>query len=220
MHTLLVFDNFDHLSFEGGKFLALLLNKTSNLKIIITTRERLNLIAETIMEVHGLPVPPLENLENAENYSSIRLFFQNAKRINPGYKLENNINEVIRICQLVNGLPLGIILASSWVRVYKCSQIVEEIEKNIDFLAVSAPDLAPRHRSLRAVFDSSWELLSEEERLILRRLSIFRSAFTVQASQEICSASPKILAAFHDKSLLYFQNHTIRNARNISLLHI
>jgi DNA-binding SARP family transcriptional activator/predicted ATPase len=207
MQILLVFDNFEHLSFEGGKFLAHLLNKTRNLKIIITTRERLNLIAETIMEVHGLPVPPLENLENAENYSSIRLFFQNAKRIDPGFNLENTYNEVIRICQLVNGLPLGIILASSWVRVYKCSQIVDEIEKNIDFLAVSAPDLAPRHRSLRAVFDSSWELLSEEERLILRRLSIFRSAFTIQAAQEICGASPKILAAFHDKSLLYFQNH-------------
>jgi predicted ATPase len=206
LQTLLVFDNFDHLSIDGGNVLAHLLNKTINLKIIITTRERLNLIAESILEIHGLPVPSMGNLENAENYSSIRLFFQNAKRINPGFKLEKNFNEIIRICQLMNGLPLGIILASSWVRVYKCSQIVDEIEKNIDFLSVSAPDLPPRHRSLRAVFESSWELLSEEERRILRWLSIFRSAFTVQAAQEICGASQKFLATIHDKSLLYFQD--------------
>jgi predicted ATPase/DNA-binding SARP family transcriptional activator len=203
MNVLFVFDNFEHLRLEGAEFLAFLLNHTHILKILVTSRERLNLISETIMEVHGMRVPPSETAEDIEKYSSVMLFLQSAQRISPGLRLENNLSAIIRICQLVNGLPLGIILASSWVRVYSCPQIADEIKNNIDFLTTSAPDLAPRHRSLRAVFDSSWKLLTEEERLILSRLSIFRAAFTSHAAQEICAASPLSLAAFVNKSLLF-----------------
>lgn len=206
MNILLIFDNFEHLRLEGAKFLAFLLSKTHHLKILVTTRERLNLIAETILEVHGLPVPLTEITENVESYGSIKLFLQNAQRISPRLSLENNASAIIRICRLVNGLPLGIVLASSWVRVYSCPQIAEEIKNSIDFLATSAPDIAPRHRSLRAVFDNSWLLLSEEEHRILRQLSIFRAAFTIHAAEEICAASPIILATFLDKSLLYHQD--------------
>ncbi|OGO62315.1 MAG: hypothetical protein A2032_07245 [Chloroflexi bacterium RBG_19FT_COMBO_49_13] len=207
MNALLVFDNFEHLRLEGAKFLAILLDRTHSLKILVTTRERLNMLAEMTMEVRGLSVPPSELTDNAESYSSIRLFLQNAKRISPRFILEDNTSAIIHICQLVNGLPLGIILASSWVRAYSCMQIAEEVEKNFDFLANSASDLAPRHRSLRAVFDTSWELLSTDERLILSRLSIFPVAFTTQAALEICAASPHILTALLDKSLLHFENN-------------
>jgi predicted ATPase len=98
---------------------------------------------------------------------------------------------------------LGLLLASSWVRVFSCPEIASEIEKNIGFLTSSAPDIDPRHRSLNAVFDNSWELLSENERTILRRLSIFQSAFTNAAAHEICDATQLLLAVFADKSLLY-----------------
>jgi predicted ATPase/DNA-binding SARP family transcriptional activator len=206
MNALLVFDNFEHLGLEGAKFLAFLLSQTHHIKILVTTRERLNLISELVLEVHGLLVPPSETTQDVESYSAIRLFQQNARRISPRFTLEHNTSTIIRICQLVNGLPLGIILASSWVRVYNCLQIAEEIHKSIDFLESSAPDLPPRQRSLRAVFDNSWELLSTEERIILSRLSIFQVAFTSFTAQEICSASPLVLTTFLDKSLLYFQN--------------
>jgi predicted ATPase/DNA-binding SARP family transcriptional activator len=208
MKTLLVFDNFEHLRSQGASFLAHLLSFTHNLKIIVTTRERLNMIAETTLEVSGLPVPPNEQPENLESYSSIKLFMLNAQRSSPKFSLENNSSAIIRICQLLNGLPLGIVLASSWARVYSCQRIAEEITKNIDFLDISSPDLPPRQRSLRAVFDHSWLLLNEDERRILRLLAVFPVPFTAHAAERICSAPNPILASLLDKSLL--QRHDDR----------
>jgi predicted ATPase len=201
-NVLLVIDNFEHLRSEGAKFLAFLLANTHFLKILVTSRERLNLIAETVMEVHGLPVPASGLVENFAEYSSIKLFKHNAKRIFPKFSFQNYSEEVVQICQLVNGIPLGILLASSWVRVFSCPEIALEIRQNIDFLTTSAPDLDPRHRSLRAVFDNSWKLLSDEVRSIIRKLSIFKAAFTSAAAREICGASPLMLSICMDKSLL------------------
>jgi len=208
MKTLLVFDNFEHLRIQGAGFLAHLLSFTHNLKIIVTTRERLNMIAETTMELSGLPVPPNDKLENLESYSSIKLFLLNAQKSAPKFTLENNSSAIIRICQLLNGLPLGIVLASSWARVYSCQQIAEEITKNIDFLDISSPDIPPRQRSLRAVFDHSWRLLTEDDRCILRQLAVFPVPFSLHAAERICSASNPILASLLDKSLL--QRHDDR----------
>ena len=203
MKALLVIDNFEHMRIEGAKLLAILLAKTHHLKILITSRERLNMIAETILEVHGLPVPPTATDEYAETYSSIKLFVHNAQKNFPRFSYQNNKEAITRICQLVDGIPLGILLASSWVRVFSCPEIASEINKNIDFLSTTAPDIDTRHRSLSAVFDNSWNLLSEEERRILRRLSIFQAAFTTHAAQEVCDATQLLLAVFADKSLLF-----------------
>jgi predicted ATPase/DNA-binding SARP family transcriptional activator len=202
MKVLLVVDNFEHLQAEGAKLLAFLLAQTQYVKILVTSRQRLNMIAETIFEVRGLPVPATISVENIDNYSSIKLFIQNAQRAFPRFSYLNNIAAIIRICQLVDGIPLGILLASSWVRVFSCPEIASEIKKNIVFLTTSAPDVDPRHRSLSAVFDNSWKLMSEEERRILRRLSIFQAAFTTNAALEICDATPLLLSVFTDKSLL------------------
>jgi predicted ATPase/DNA-binding SARP family transcriptional activator len=202
MKVMLVMDNFEHLRQEGSKFLSILLQQTHHLKILLTTRERLNMIAESILEVQGLPVPTDGNNEDAESYSSIRLFIHNAHKSYPRFSYTDNLAAIIRICKQVDGIPLGILLASSWVRVFSCDEIADEIKHNIDLLSTSSPDIDPRHRSLWAVFDHSWELLSIEERRILRHLSIFTSAFTSQAAQEICEASQLSLAVFADKSLL------------------
>jgi len=202
MKVLLVFDNFEHLRLAGAKFLAFLLSRTHYLKILVTSRERLNMIAEAVVEVHGLPVPASTQVANAEMYSSIKLFVQNAQKYLPRISYANNREAIIDICQLVDGIPLAILLASTWVRVFGCSEIASEIKRNIDFLSTTASDIDPRHRSLIAVFDNSWELLSIEERHSISRLSIFQSAFTSQAAQEVCDASPQVLSSFTDKSLL------------------
>jgi predicted ATPase/DNA-binding SARP family transcriptional activator len=202
MKVLLMIDNFEHLRVEGAKLLGILLAQTQYLKILVTSRERLNMIAETTLEVNGLPVPASTSDEKADSYSSIRLFLQNAQRTFSKFSYSNNREAIIRICQLVDGIPLGILLASSWVRVFNCPEIASEIKKNIDFLTTSAPDIDPRHRSLNAVFDNSWKLLSEEERRTLRRLSIFQAAFTTNAAQEICNTTQLLLSVFADKSLL------------------
>jgi len=207
MNALLVFDNFEQVRDEGSKFLAMLVGQTHYLKIIVTSRERLNLISEHPVDIYGMEVPDTVVVEHATSYSSIRLFHQNAKRISPWFDLEENIHDVIRICQIVNGLPLAIILASSWVRVYTCKQIAEEISKNLDFLTTSAPDLPLRQRSLRVVFDNSWRLLSETERNILQHLSIFPTAFSSTAAEKVCAAHMQLLVDFLDKSVLIFKNN-------------
>jgi predicted ATPase/DNA-binding SARP family transcriptional activator len=202
MKALLVFDNFEHLRNEGAKLLASLIRQTHALKILITTRERLNMIAETTMEVRGMAVPATTTDEDAESYSSIKLFLNNAYNVFPGFSYPQNREAIIKICQLVNGIPLGILLASTWVKVFHCHEIAAEIQKNINFLSTSAPDLDPRHRSLVAVFDNSWQLLSPEEQNLLKKLSIFRAGFSVEAAREIANASPFFLANLSDKSLL------------------
>ncbi len=202
LQVLLVIDNFEHLRSEGARFLAFLLANTHFMKILVTSRERLNLIAETAIDIHGLPVPASSLVDDNEDYSSIKLFIHNARRALPIFSYKNNSDAVIQICRLVDGIPLGILLASSWVRVFSCPEIASEIKQNIDFLTTSAPDLDPRHRSLRAVFDNSWKLLSDEERSLLRKLSIFQTAFTSNAAKEICAATALLLSVCTDKSLL------------------
>lgn len=205
MKTLLVIDNFEHLRIEGAKFLAFLLSKTHHLKILVTSRERLNMIAERVLEVHGLPVPALAEADNADSYSSIKLFTQNAHKTLPRFSYPINREAIIRICQLVDGIPLAILLASTWVRVFSCLEIASEIKKNIDFLTTTASDIDQRHRSLRFVFDYSWQLLSEEEQHNLRKISIFQAAFTAPAAQQICNVTHQALLVFIDKSLLYIK---------------
>jgi predicted ATPase/DNA-binding SARP family transcriptional activator len=203
MKVLLVIDNFEHLRLEGAKLMAILLGRTHQLKIVVTSRERLNMISETILEVHGLPFPATSDTEDIDKFTSVKLFIHNAQRIYPRFPYENNLAEIAGICRQVNGIPLGILLASSWVRVFSCQEIASEIGKNIDFLSSTAPDFDPRHRSLRAVFDQSWELLAEHEQQILRRLSIFSAGFSAHAAQQVCDATQLSLAVFADKSVLY-----------------
>ncbi|NJD59894.1 MAG: hypothetical protein C3F13_11845 [Anaerolineales bacterium] len=205
MKALLVIDNFEHLRLEGAKFLAILLSNTHYLKFIVTTRERMNLIAETVVEVVGFPIPDLLATDHPENFTAIKLFIQNAQKNYPRFTIPNNLKSIIRICGMVDGMPLGILLASAWVRVFSCPEIEAEISKNIDFLTTHAPDLDPRHRSLSAVFENSWKLLPEAERSVLGRLSIFSSPFTGRAAQEICGATPLALSQLVDKSLLLHQ---------------
>jgi DNA-binding SARP family transcriptional activator/predicted ATPase len=201
MKALLIIDNFEHLRLEGSKLLAHLLANSHYLKFIVTTRERLDLITENVVEVNGFPIPDPQ-VDSPESYTAVNLFINNALKNYPRFSVQNNLESLVRICKQVDGIPLGILLASSWVRVFSCPEIEAEISKNIDFLTTNAPDMDPRHRSLNAVFENSWKLLSEEEWQVLRRLSIFKSSFSVQAAQDICGATSFTLSALTDKSLL------------------
>lgn len=202
---LLVLDNFEHLM-EGAGLLSTFLQAVPGIKILVTSRERLNLQGEWVLEVEGLSYPAnLEesSLERVESYEAAQLFLQNALRVQPTFSLnEENREWVVRICQLTEGMPLGIELAAAWVRVLSCQQIAQEIERSLDFLKASARDLPERHRSLRAALDHSWNLLSAEEKTVFQRLSVFRGGFHREASEEVAGASLEELTSLLDKSLL------------------
>ncbi len=199
---LLVLDNLEHL-LEGVGLLAELLEQAPGVKLLVTSRERLNMQGEWLFDLQGLPVPPLDQVDRAEEYSAVALFVQSAQRAQIDFVLTSEERPgAARICQLVEGMPLAIELAAAWVRLLSCREIAQEIERNLDFLATSARDLPARHRSMRAVFDYSWQMLSAEEQRILRALSVFRGGFLREAAEQVTGASLSLLSALVTRSLV------------------
>ena len=199
---LLVMDSFEHLLGSAGT-LAEILRRAPAMRLLVTSRERLNLQGEWVFEVQGLPVPPECQADRLGTYSAVTLFLQCARRVRPGFSLTpDECPHVVRICQMVEGMPLGIELAAAWVRILSCGEIAQEIQRNLDFLTTSARDVPERHRSLQATMDHSWNLLSSDERGVLSRLSIFRGSFHRQAARQVASATLPLLSALVDKSLL------------------
>ncbi len=203
---LLVFDNFEHLllppqkdegaanppdSGDGTSLIAELLEHAPKLKFLVTSRERLNLQSEWIFSVEGLTVPLNGNAEEIEAFSAPRLFLQRARRLNRKFGQQSGERLYIgQICRLVGGIPLALELAAAWTKVLSCSEIVREIERNLDFLAVSVRDLPPRHRNMRAVFDYSWQMLTAQERQLFQCLSVCRGGFTRAAAEAIAGDIP------------------------------
>ncbi len=200
--ALLILDNIEHL-LDGVWLLPEILESSPQVKLLVTSRERLNLRSEWVFEIQGLPIPPSDQVEQFEEYSSVALFLQSAQRIRSGFLLrDEELPWVARICQLLEGMPLGIELAAGWLSLLTCQEIKEEIEGNLGFLTSTFRDIPERHQSLWAVFDHSWILLSPIERQTLCRLSVFRGGFTREAAQRVADASLSMLSALANKSLL------------------
>ena len=199
---LLVLDNLEHL-LEGACVLAEIMQHAPGVKFLATSRERLNLQGEWVFEIQGLPVPPADPPDCIGEYSAVALFAQSARRAQAGFELQAQDQPAIaRICQLVEGMPLGIELAAAWVSVLTCQEIAQEIERSLDFLATSVRDAPKRQQSLRATFDHSWNLLSEDERAVLCRLAVFQGGFEREAAEQVAGATLPSLLALVSKSLV------------------
>lgn len=202
---LLVLDNIEHLV-ASASFLMTLLRDAPHMKMLVTSRERLNLMGEAMVVLDGLDVPAPDQASDPAiiaQADSVRLFVQLARAMVSDFALtDQNAAAVVQICRLVEGLPLGIELAAHWSRVLSCADIAHEIAQNLDFLASTMHDLPKRHQSLRAVFASSWQLLTEAEQQTLRQLSVFRGGFTREAAATVTDASLPLLTALVDKSLV------------------
>ncbi len=209
---LLVLDNIEHLlQADGVSLLAEILARAPNLKLLVTSRERLNLQSEWVFVVQGLAVPPEDECAQVEAYPSVQLFVQRARQAQSGFELqEEDKAAVVSICRMVEGMPLGIELAAAWVSVLTCDEIAAEIapreRPGLDFLATSVRDVPERQRSLRAVFDHSWKLLTGEEQAALRRLTVFQGGFTRQAAEQIVGASLPRLYMLVSKSLVRYED--------------
>jgi predicted ATPase len=203
-HMLIVLDNFEHVT-AAANMLADALNVAPQLKLLVTSRERLRLRGETVYDVDTLAVPkPNENaLADVEAYASTRLFVQSAHRVMPAFELdEANAPEVANVLRQVQGLPLAIELAAAWLEGLPLSEIAREIEKSIDFLETDLRDVPERHRSLRAVFEYSWNLMTDDERKAFTKLAIFRGGFERDAADKVAGASLRLLTNLVNKSLL------------------
>ena len=207
--VLLIMDNFEHLiAPESIAELVALLEAAPGIKIMVTSRARLSLNGEYLYPVKGLRLPsPLQAEQDPralEEFSAVRLFLQSARRIQPAFSLDiRNASTVARICQAVQGMPLGLELAASWLEILEPDDILNEIQSSLDFLETTQLDVPERQRSLRAVFDTSWKMLTPAERQLFMKLSIFRGSFTRQAAQQIAGATLIVLSGLVSKSFLH-----------------
>lgn len=224
---LLVLDNFEHLlstriadetTEQLLAYLSELFVRCPQVKILITSRERLNLQEEWVYDLHGLPLPAQDQSDWQEN-SSVALFLQMARKAQSNFSVnETNRSAIINICRMVGGMPLAIQLAAAWVRILSTDEIVSEIERNLNFLAVAHRNVPERHRSIQAVFDHSWQLLSPEEQRTFSLLSVFRGDFGREAAETITGASLRVFTSLLDKSLVR-QNRAGRYSLHELLRH-
>jgi len=211
-----------------------ILQAAPDVQIVATSRVGLNMQGESLYPVSGLDVPPhpssggedsrevlrwreAENLpapdtvQGAASYSAVQLFVSNARRVRPNFELAaENVVDVVRICHLVAGMPLGILLAATWLKMLTPAEIVDQVaghlagdgEGGLDFLETDLRDVPARQRSMRAVFDHSWRLLSAPEQEVFARLSVFHGGFTAEAARAVSGASLRTLMGFVSQSLL------------------
>ena len=208
-HSLLLLDNFEHL-LAGVDLLNGLLAAAPNVKIVVTSRARLNVSGEWLFPVAGLEAPPDDLTPDEQrqasrrplaDYSAVALFVERSRRVDPTFSLETADTALMaRLCRLLDGMPLAIELAAPWLRSLTLADIVAEVERGIGLLSTSMRDVPARHHSMVAVFDHTWRLLTAQEQHILCCLSVFRGGFTRQASKAVSGAGLDELSALVDKT--------------------
>ena len=206
---LLILDNVEHLLIEDhrqeniAQLLIEILQNAPAIKLLVTSREALDLQGEWLFEVRGMAFPGTAQTEGFDEFDAVALFAQRARRAAPKFSLaEENRADVAQICRLVEGMPLAIELAATWMRLLSPAEIVVEIKDSVDFLSTTVRDLPERHRSMRVVFDHSWEMLSPDEQRALGQLSVFRGGFDRKAAEQVSGASLSILSTLVNRTLL------------------
>jgi serine/threonine protein kinase len=195
---LLVLDNFEHLT-SRAFMLEKLLESCPNLKLFITTRERLSLADEWVVPLQGLSVPAsLPSAEEARNYVALAFFELRAKRHDKKFAITESLESVYAICSRLRGHPLGISLAAAMLDKLSVTKLAEKLEQNFEMLEHGTG----RHRSLKAIFDQSYSLLTPEQQRLLALLGAFEGGFELEAATVITGASSRTLDALLDRSLL------------------
>jgi predicted ATPase/tetratricopeptide (TPR) repeat protein/DNA-binding XRE family transcriptional regulator len=201
---LIVLDNFEHL-LDGVGLAAELLTTVPGVTLLATSRERLRLQGEQVFNIKGLDVPDRLGPEKAAMYTAVQLFIQSAQRSRQDFSPSGeDFATISQLCRLVGGMPLAIELAAGWVDALSLTDIEAEIQKSLDFLATDMRNVPVRHRSMQAVFDTTWQQMNETEQTVFCQLSVFRGGFTQQAGQAIAKASLLILSRLVGKSLLSY----------------
>ena len=212
LHLLLILDNCEHLA-DSLRLLSQLLENAPRLKILATSRQRLNLAEEWLMPLEGLQVPPVpgpdgvmaheEILDALSAFAATQLFVNCLRRVRPGPQFTpQDAAHIIAICRQVDGMPLALELTASWRRFLTLAEIAAQINHALDLPSATIKDIPARHRSIRAVFDRSWKLLTPQAAACLRQLAVFRGGFTLRAAQSVADADLADLADLMDRCWL------------------
>lgn len=199
---LLMLDNFEHL-LEAAPLLTEVVRTAPGVRLLTTSRERLKLQVEKAYPLQGLAFSHWETVAQAQDDPAVQLFLYHAQRVRPSFTLrEEHLESLQEILRLLNGVPLAVILAAGWVEILNPAEIAAEITSSLDVLESMKRDVPERHRSMRAVFESTWARLGGRERTYFAALSAFRGGFTLEAARTVAGASPKDLLRLVERSLL------------------
>jgi predicted ATPase/DNA-binding SARP family transcriptional activator len=199
---LLVLDNYESILEDVGLVEQILL-AAPRVRLLTTSRERLNLSSETVYTLGSMQFPRASADPRALEYGAVQLLIHRARLVRPDLDLRAlDLDAIVRICQLVQGMPLALVLAAGWAGILSFREIAAEIEQNLDFLEGEMHDMPPRQQSVRATFDYSWERLAVTERETFMRLTIFHGGFTWKAARAVARADLRALRALADHSFL------------------
>ncbi|GAA2243981.1 ATP-binding protein [Streptomyces indiaensis] len=189
---LLVVDNCEHLTDACARLAAALLHGTEGVRILATSRHRLGLTEEHLLEVRPLPVPdPDGDLSAAEGYPALTLFADRAAAVVPGFRLTPaNRASVARLCHRLDGLPLAIELAAVRMRVLDVDQLLDRLDDRYRFLTTGSPVALPRHQTLRAAVAWSHDLCTLPEQTVWARLSVLAGTFDLETAEAVCADVP------------------------------
>ncbi len=188
---LLVLDNCEHLLAACTELAHLLLRSCQRLRVLATSRAALRIAGETRWPIPSLTLPELHQplpVEHLMQWEAVRLFIERATAAFPGFKVTNqNAQVVAQVCRRLDGIPLAIELAATLVRVLGVEQIARRLDDRFRLLTGGSRTAPPRHQTLRAAIESSYDPLSEKERLLFRRLSVFAGNFALDAAEAVCA---------------------------------
>jgi predicted ATPase/DNA-binding SARP family transcriptional activator len=209
---LLILDNCEHLIRTCAQHAEQLLATCPNLKILATSIESLGLFNENTWQVPSLPLPEMQeslSFKDLKEFASIELFEERAGNAKSGFTLDDrNAASVAQICHRLDGIPLAIELAAARIKVLSVDEIAARLDDRFSLLTAGSRTAIPRHQTLRATIDWSYDLLTKPERSLLRRLSVFSGGFTLEAAEAVCSQGMKqsdildLLGRLVDKSLV------------------
>jgi predicted ATPase/DNA-binding CsgD family transcriptional regulator/DNA-binding XRE family transcriptional regulator len=211
--VLLVLDNCEHLVQGCAELFEALLPATTHLRVLATSRELLRIPGEIAWRVQPLPVPVAQqrlSVDEIERSPAVRLFVDRARAVDGDFELTpENADAVALICEQLDGLPLAIELAAARANVLTVEQMVDRLADRFGWLVPGARTATPRHQTLRACVDWSYDLLSQPERRLLRALSVFAGGWTLETAETVCKqedldgrAVLDVLAGLVDKSLV------------------
>jgi len=211
--TLLVMDNCEHLIAAAAALADRLLGECPGLRILATSREPLGITGEAVWPVEplALPAPGAElDVARSLSFDAVRLFVERAGAARPGFTVtDDDVGAVVGICRALDGMPLALELAAARLRTMTAAQLADRLDDRFRLLTGGGRTAAPRHQTLRAMVDWSWELLADAERAVLRRLAVFAGGATLEAAESVCAGGPvdiadvlDLLTSLVDKSLV------------------
>ncbi len=199
---LLLLDNFEHL-LDQSMLVSKMLQASPNLRILITSRERLHLHGEAIFSLGGLSFPQTIDAADTDSYDALDFLVQIAQFNIPDFQLDSRTRiEAIQLCQMTGGMPLALELAAAWLESLSLAEIIATISHNRTLMVSTLRDLPERHSSITAILMASWQRLSAKQRHVFMRLTVFRGGCSRTAARAVTQTQPETLQALVDHGLL------------------